>query len=137
MPTDPEKDFERECFELAAEKIRARRAAMPTDPPEMSDAEKRRWGDNLSSEQWREIAAGNLEAAVAERDQRLTLAARIAELEAENARLREGRLDMLARLYWQVPREVADLCDHYLDKSGALLGEVRERARQSLGEPKP
>lgn len=40
----------------------------------------------------------------------------------------DGRTALLARLYKDAPAAVAKLCDEELDKSGALLGRVREAA---------
>lgn len=48
---------------------------------------------------------------------------------AEIERLRQIHLTMLSEFYKTDPCRVAEICDEVLDKSGALLGEVREAAR--------
>lgn len=52
--------------------------------------------------------------------------------QAENERLENEKLDILAELYLEstsMAARVAKLCDEKLDKSGALLGRVRERVQ--------
>jgi len=41
-----------------------------------------------------------------------------------------GREELLARCYSMAPGAVAEMCDEELDRSGALLGRVREAARK-------
>jgi hypothetical protein len=43
----------------------------------------------------------------------------------------ERELMILAHFYKDAPLKVANLCDNVLDRSGGLLGRVRERARAS------
>lgn len=47
--------------------------------------------------------------------------AQVAEVMAENDRYREG----LVRIYRAAPAAVARVCDEFIDRSGALLGEIR------------
>lgn len=52
-------------------------------------------------------------------------------------RLEEARKQTeiaLARLYTYDPLECARLCDEVLDRSGALLGRIRDRACEALQE---
>jgi hypothetical protein len=61
-----------------------------------------------------------------------TLDPSIESLQAEVAELRKQRLMILTAVYPEAPKFVATICDESLDRSGALLGEVRELARQAL-----
>lgn len=56
----------------------------------------------------------------------------IESLQAEVAELRKQRLMILTAVYPEAPKFVATICDESLDRSGALLGEVRELGRQAL-----
>lgn len=56
------------------------------------------------------------------------LRARIAELEVALAKERELLTDTLAQLYASDPVNVATCCDEVIDRSGRLLGIVRDRA---------
>lgn len=53
------------------------------------------------------------------------LAERVVELERQ-------LLMVLAAVYGEAPRFVATICDEKLDRSGALLGKVRELARAAI-----
>ena len=59
-------------------------------------------------------------------------AALLAELKAKVLKLEAKHLEALALIYAHGRQEakisVADVCDEYLDKTGRLLGDVRERA---------
>src|SRR5687767_11510482 len=62
-----------------------------------------RWGENLTAEQWREIAAKNLDCAYAERTQRLKTITRLtADLERREA--------LIERLVGSL-EAIRDLCD--------------------------
>jgi hypothetical protein len=53
---------------------------------------------------------------------------------SEVVELRKQRLMILAAVYAEAPRFVASICDEKLDRSGKLLGEVRELARAALSD---
>lgn len=69
-----------------------------------------------------ETAAGKAAQAAAAIAQR-----RVSELEKQ-------RLMILAAVYAEAPKFVATICDTSLDRSGALLGEVRDLARAALAK---
>jgi hypothetical protein len=46
--------------------------------------------------------------------------------------LEQQRLMILTAVYAEAPKFVATICDEKLDRSGALLGQVRELARAAL-----
>jgi hypothetical protein len=58
----------------------------------------------------------------------------VERLQTRVAELLKERLMFLATVYKEAPRFVAEICDTRLDKSGALLGEVRELARAALAD---
>jgi hypothetical protein len=55
--------------------------------------------------------------------------AELAALKAEPDKLRRNFARYLAHDYLKNPTNIADICDESLDKTGALLGYVREAAR--------
>jgi hypothetical protein len=58
-------------------------------------------------------------------------------LQVLNERLEQEKLDILAELYLEstsMAARIAKVCDEGLDKSGALLGRVRQRAKE-LSQP--
>lgn len=60
---------------------------------------------------------------------------RIYDAADELERLRQQRLMILAAVYMEAPRFVAEICDTSLDRSGALLGQVRALAKASAPNP--
>lgn len=58
-----------------------------------------------------------------------TLRTEIAALRDEPEKLRRNFAEYLAHKYIKQPSYIAELCDESLDKTGALLGYVREAAR--------
>ncbi len=51
-------------------------------------------------------------------------------LSAENEKLRAQQLSVLTGFYLKQPAAVAEICDTVLDRSGALLGRVRDHAAE-------
>jgi hypothetical protein len=58
-----------------------------------------------------------------------------ASLKARIQVLEERELTTLAHFYKDSPLAVANLCDEVLDRSGALLGRVREKYRNAALQP--
>lgn len=58
--------------------------------------------------------------------------AEIARLTTVSGLLEKQRLMILAAVYREAPKFVATICDENIDRSGALLGQVRELARAAL-----
>lgn len=56
----------------------------------------------------------------------------IESLQAEVATLQKQRLTILAADYREAPEFVATICNEFLDRSGALLGEVRKLSKAAL-----
>lgn len=121
---------------------------MPTDPPEMSDAEKleelkrRLLAEQIIGE--RAEGAPRLSSVLINPDGPDAVAA-IAALEAENARLREGleRIDQFITAYrepwgsWKTAWWEGEVSDDAAFSADNALMHVANIARQSLGEPKP
>lgn len=66
------------------------------------------------------------------------LSSHIVAIESKNEQLEQEKLDILAGLYLestQMAARVAEMCDEELDRSGALLGRVRIRAKELSTKP--